>query len=624
MVTVSKHAEATQRGSSGDTVFVDFEPVGRRGPCTRGLSLLECARHLGVELSAVCGGTGTCGRCRVVIAKGEVSPPTSVEKSLLSPEDLSSGLRLACQAVPSTDCVIHVPPESLTAAQRTQVEGLAEIPSTDPPVTTVMVTVDAPSMTDVTGDADRVLAKVRESIPCGCIDLEVARLLPEAVRENSYAVQVAVRGGEAVGIAAPGTPVLGLAVDLGTTKIAGYLLDMANGRTLAATGIMNPQIRFGEDVVTRMSRVLQSDSAGDDLSTAVIAALNDMARDLAGEAGANVSNIVEAVIGGNTAMHHLLLKLPVTHLARAPYVPALSDSFDVKAQRLGLRIAPGAYVHILPNVAGFVGGDHVAMLLATGIHEMNDSVLAIDIGTNTEICLAANGKLTSVSCASGPAFEGGHIRDGMRAADGAIEHVEICDDVVHIQVIGGTEPVGICGSGILDALGELTTHGIVDRTGRLNSKHPLVVSDNVTREFVIVPAGQRRNGRPLGLTQSDIRQLQLAKAAIATGIQVLLADAGLAPEDLTSIIVAGAFGTYIDLNSAMAVGMLPRLPVERYRQVGNAAGSGAKLALASTARRREARKLAHSIGYIELASDPTFMTRFVANTYLQEFQQTGG
>ncbi len=623
-MTDSQRDPGPESPADNTTVVVDFEPVGRRGPCARGLTLLECARHLGVELSAVCGGNGTCGQCRVVLARGALSAPTSAEKTLLSKPDLSGGLRLACQAVPSSDCVIHVPPESLTATQRTQVEGLAEISSTDPPVTAVTVTVDAPSMTDVAGDADRVLAKVRESTTCERIDLEAARALPGLLRDNEYTVQLVVRGGEAVAVGAAASPVLGLAVDLGTTKVAGYLLDMKSGRTLAATGIMNPQIRFGEDVVTRMSHALQSDTGARDLPDTIVAALNQMAQDLAGEAGVDVSNIAEAVIGGNTAMHHLLLGLPVSQLARAPYVPALSDSVDVKARDLGLDIAPGAYVHVLPNVAGFVGGDHVAMLLAIKMRDMTDPVLAIDIGTNTEVCLIAKGKLTSVSCASGPAFEGGHMRDGMRAADGAIERVEVRDGEVHIQVIGDTPPVGICGSGILDALGVLTVQGIADRMGRLDAEHPLVKSDGKAREFVIVPEEKRRNGRPLGLTQSDIRQLQLAKAAIATGIQVLLADAGLSPEELSSVIVAGAFGTYIDLDSAIAVGMVPRLPLDRFRQVGNAAGSGAKLALASIAHRDEARRLATSIGYIELASDPKFMTRFVANTYLQQFEQTGG
>jgi uncharacterized 2Fe-2S/4Fe-4S cluster protein (DUF4445 family) len=372
-----------------------------------------------------------------------------------------------------------------------------------------------------------------------------------------------------------------------------------------------------------MSHVLQSENGAAELYDAVVASLNDLARDLAAEAGTDVSHIVEATIGGNTAMHHLLLGLPVSQLARAPYVPAVSQSIDVKARDLGLAIAGGAYVHVLPNIAGFVGGDHVAMLLATNIQQTHDPVLAVDIGTNTEVCLAASGKLTSVSCASGPAFEGGHIRDGMRAANGAIERVEVRDGEVHIQVIGETTPVGICGSGILDALGELTRNGIADRMGRLEASHPLVVSEDKAREFVLVPAEKRQNGSPLGLTQGDVRQLQLAKAAIATGIQVLLANAGLAPDDLSRVIIAGAFGTYIDLDSAMAVGMLPRLPLDRYTQVGNAAGSGAKLALASAARREEAAALARSIGYIELASDPKFMMRFVANTYLEEFQ-TGG
>ncbi|MBN1856950.1 MAG: DUF4445 domain-containing protein [Dehalococcoidia bacterium] len=609
-----------------DTLHIEFEPVGRRGRCPRGMTLLQCAQQLGVSLSAVCNGNGTCGRCRVVLSSGTLSPATSSEHLQLTDKQLTDGIRLACQAIPETDCIIHIPPESLTTIQRTQVEGLQAIQRDDPPVVTHKVPVIAPSLSDVEGDVDRVtrtLAKLH-GVACETADLEVIRATPSMLRENDWTVSASTRGKELIAVGPWPSNTLGLAVDLGTTKIAAYLLDMATGETLGMLGAMNPQIRFGEDVVTRMAHALTSPSGAEDLSSAAIGALNDMVTQLTQESGTDPARIVEAVVVGNTAMHHLLAGLPVAQLSRAPYVPAFRESMDIKARELGLHIAPGAYAHLLPNIAGFVGGDHVAMLLATQVANATAPVLAIDIGTNTEVCLAAHGHLTSASCASGPAFEGGHIRDGMRAAPGAIEHIDIEDGKVLLQVIDDAEPVGLCGSGILDGLATLLRHGIVDRMGRFNKNAPGVQIIDGKPEFVLVPSEQR-NGKPaLGLTQQDVRQLQLAKAAIETGIQALLAHASLAQDELSSVIVAGAFGTYIDLTSAIAIGMVPSLPLERFSQVGNAAGTGAKMALSSISMRNEARSIARATGYVELATSPDFMKRFVESTYLEPFPQNGG
>ncbi len=609
-------------GTAGGHVHVEFEPVGRRGRLPPGLTLLECAHRLGVGLSAICGGHGTCGRCRVRLAEGTLTPPTSVELSLLSQAELADGLRLACQAVPATDCVLHVPPDSLTATQRTQVEGLQVTAAADPPVTGRRVTVSPPSMHDVAGDADRVAAALNATSEGAClsVDLFAVRSTSSLIRASDWTVEASLRDRELIAVGPWPSPTLGLAVDVGTTKVAAYLVDLATGATLAARGAMNPQIRFGEDVVTRLSYALTHEGGLAELSHAVIDGINGLVSELTAEAHVDPQRILECVIAGNTAMHHLLLQLPVESLSRAPYVPALSDAIDIKARELGLLVAAGAYVHFPPNVAGFVGGDHVAMLTATGIERDGSPVLAIDIGTNTEVCLAANGALTSVSCASGPAFEGGHIRDGMRAAPGAIEHVALTDSDVQLQVIDDVAPVGICGSGILDALAEVVRTGVADATGRLSSASHRVRGSGNGREFVLVPEEKRDGAAALAVTQGDIRQLQLAKAAIATGIDTLLQNARLAPGDIESVIIAGAFGTYIDVDSAVSIGMLPPLPLSRFRQVGNAAGAGAKLVLASTSARRGARALARRIGYLELAATDGFMQRFVRHTYLGQWK----
>jgi uncharacterized 2Fe-2S/4Fe-4S cluster protein (DUF4445 family) len=296
----------------------------------------------------------------------------------------------------------------------------------------------------------------------------------------------------------------------------------------------------------------------------------------------------------------------VQQLGMSPYVPAIRAAVDVKARDLGLHIAPGAYVHLLPNVAGYVGADHVAMLLATQISESPDIVVAIDIGTNTEICLNCRGRLTSVSCASGPAFEGAHIRFGMRAAPGAIEHARLSDGKLDIQTIGGGAPVGICGSGLLDVVAQMRLNNVLDRTGRMG-RHPLVRVSNGINEFVLV---ERADKEAITVSQKDVRELQLAKAAIRLGIRALVEAVGLTEDTIDRVILAGAFGTYIDVESAVEIGMLPALPLDRFKQVGNAAGTGARLALISSSQRSLARKIALRAGYLELGCMPDFNRKF--------------
>jgi uncharacterized 2Fe-2S/4Fe-4S cluster protein (DUF4445 family) len=387
---------------------------------------------------------------------------------------------------------------------------------------------------------------------------------------------------------------------------------------------MNPQISYGEDIVSRITRVIESPEEGKRLQNLAAGVINELAADLCAQAGAKPAEITDAVVAGNTAMHHLLLGLPVAQLALSPFVPAVSRALDIKARDLGLNFAPGTYTHLPPNIAGFVGADHVTMLLATGAWQAEGVLIAIDIGTNTEVSLVDNGKITSVSCASGPAFEGGHIKDGMRAARGAIERLRIDGSRLQYQTIEGAPPVGLCGSGILDAMAQLYLAGIIKDNGRMGDDHPQVRTLNSQREFVIVSEAER-DGRPaIVVTQGDIRQLQLAKAAIRTGIQALLETNKRSEAEIDRVIIAGAFGSYIDVSSAMTIGMLPLLPPERFRQVGNAAGMGAKMALISRSKRAEARDIASQVNYVELASAPNFMHTFVATSALGTYRLAAG
>jgi uncharacterized 2Fe-2S/4Fe-4S cluster protein (DUF4445 family) len=474
---------------------------------------------------------------------------------------------------------------------------------------------------DLRDDMTRVLDALRDQqqVEADRIDVDVLRQLSHRLRDEDWRVQLAEREGEIISVASPHSSLLGMAVDLGTTKIAGYLLDLENGRTVAAKGVMNPQIAYGEDVVARATRAQRSPTEARRLQQLVVATLNDMVSGLCEDAGSRTEQIVEAVIVGNTAMHHLFLRLPVAQLARSPYVPAVRDALDLKARDAGLRLSQGANLHLLPNIAGYVGADHVAMLLAAEVADSDGVVLALDIGTNTEVCLAHRGQLISTSCASGPAFEGAHIKHGMRAAEGAIEYLALERHgdgyAARFQTIGDAPPVGLCGSGVLDALAELRRVGMVDPSGRMQ-EGPGVRTDDGMREFVLVEredAGQRIW---ITITQKDVRELQLAKGAMRAGIQLLLEAEGLAEEAIDEVIIAGAFGSYIDVESAVAVGMLPELPLHRFRQVGNAAGMGAKLALLSRKKRREARELAGRTRYLELTTAPNFKRVFAQATQL--------
>jgi len=596
---------------------VDFEPVGRRGKCRDDESLLECAHRLGVGIVSLCGGQGKYHCCKVQILKGSTSKPTKNEIECFSPEELKNGYRLACQTYINSDCKVRVPLESLTTPQRIQLEGLEIDVKLQPPVSSYYVQVSSPSMSDLQADGERIVERLNRqfNLSCGKIDIDVLRGISPLLRSFNWETKVFVRDDEIIAIGSRQSSGVGLAVDLGTTKIAGYLLDLSSGKILSSEGVMNPQISYGEDIISRLTYAMESSAKAVKLQKEVVEALNRLTANLCSKANVKLEEVVEAVIVGNTAMHHLLLNLPVKQLAFSPFIPAVQGALDIKARDVGLRIAPGAYIHLLPNIAGFVGADHVAMLLATKkIWEGENLVIALDIGTNTEVSLIDNGSITSVSCASGPAFEGAHIKHGMRATDGAIERVQLTEEGVEYQTVGGIAPVGLCGSGIIDAIAQLYLSGVISKEGRMND-HPRVRIHDNKREFVLVSEKERGSPPAITVTQEDVREIQLAKGAIRSGINVLLQEKGRSEEEIEKVIIAGAFGSYINIKSAVAIGMLPSLPLDRFQQVGNAAGIGAKLALLSTSERHSAESIAHGISYIELAASPHYEDIFIEAMY---------
>ncbi len=433
-----------------------------------------------------------------------------------------------------------------------------------------------------------------------------------SMRENGWCGQAVLSVNQnVIGFLRPGEPHFGLAVDIGTTKMAIFLVDLTSGQIVARTGAMNPQISYGEDVVARIAYANQSEPNRISLQRRIVETLNQTMKELCHLLGAEPSQIVDLVVVGNTAMHHLFAGLPVRQLGQAPYVAATITALQFPAREIGLTCAPGARVYLPPNIAGYVGADHVAMLLASRIYQKDGISVALDIGTNTEISLSKGGQIFTCSCASGPAFEGAHIHAGMRAVPGAIERAQFFECEWHFTTVDGEPPIGICGSGILDVVSELLYSGQIDEAGRFTDKAFRRVEYPQGGAIELVTSDQSGTGKPILVTRGDIREIQLAKAAIRSGVEVLLEHAGIQPGEIDRFLVAGAFGTYLNLESAVRIGMFPDLPPDRYEQIGNAAGIGARMMLISEPSRQEAEALLGRISYIELTTENDYMDSYI-------------
>lgn len=587
-------------------VQVTLEPMGVRIEVPAGLTLLECAHRAGIEINAVCGGNGTCGMCKVILMQGSFSPLETIEQDLLTPEEITRGWRLACQAQVWSDARLQFPPESLATLQRLQLEGLEM--DVQPDLLVGWQDVDFPQ--GIPTDAAGVLAwlgqKSSSQIPPG--------LIPQAeqlLKCGQKRLRIAFNANQIISVLPAGSPLFGLAVDIGTTKVAAYLVDLHSGKTMASAGVTNPQIAYGEDVISRIEYSDNHPSGGAELQRVLVEALDELARELCRKAGVILEQVVEGVMVGNTAMHHLLVGHSVHSLGTAPYTAGILAAMEFPAAELGLHLAPGASIHLPPNIAGFVGGDHVAMLLATRAAELGQTVVALDIGTNTEISLVHRGRHLACSCASGPAFEGAHLREGMRAIPGAIERIRLDGDTVQVHTIQDQPAIGICGSGILDGVAELRRVGLVDSRGSFRKGDPRLTLQAGKPSFLLVPAGRSGHGREIRISREDVNEIQLAKAAIRSGVEILLREAGITSREIELFLVAGAFGTYLDLTSAVSIGLFPPIPLEIFRQVGNAAGAGARQMLISGQMREKAKHLGERIEYVELTTVPGYSDVFM-------------
>jgi uncharacterized 2Fe-2S/4Fe-4S cluster protein (DUF4445 family) len=667
---------------------VVFQPSGRQGAVAEGTTVLDAARGLGVEIEAICSGRQTCGKCQVAVMEGSfakhgltsaadhLSLPDGRENSYWARHPQTPGHRLACGCEVRGDLVIFVPEESQARKQVVRKAAGERAINVDPAMRLYYVEIEPPTLEHQLGDWDRLAREFADRFGLANLQIDPVLLggLQSTLRKEGWKATVTVWKDREVVRIQPGysDEIYGLAVDIGTTTVAMHLCDLRTGAVLATVSRMNPQVVYGEDL---MSRVSYADNQSDGLATlhdAIIAALNDLAAEAAAHAGAAPDAITDVVLVGNSVMHHILLNIPPRELGQSPFGPAVSDAVDIKARELGLRLAPGAQVHVLPLEAGHVGADNVGVILADQPHlaPADEIWLIIDVGTNGEILLGNGQALYSASSPTGPAFEGAQIRHGMRAAPGAIERVRVDPETLNVsfKVIGreewsadwgavehesreihsvgsgeaetqdpldeedrrrreaeerrrrrraellGEGPIlaaGICGSGIIEAVSELFMAGVLTPDGRFAPEisTPRLAWHGTKARFVLAWPHETSSGRPIVLTSDDVRAIQLGKAALYSGARLLMERIGA--DRVDRVLLAGAFGSYIDPLHAMVLGMIPDCELGRVASVGNSAGDGARIALLDKNQREEARRLARWTQYVGIALEPRFQDAFV-------------
>ena len=616
-----------------------FQPSGRRGQVPEGTTILDAARRLGVGIEAVCGEQLVCGKCRVRVMEGNfpkegitssmshVSGLDEKEIKVLKRKDAEEHVRLACSTKILGDVLVFVPEASRTGKQVvSKAAGIIKV-KLKPAVMKYYVELPPPALDDPLGDFERmgkVLAK-NHRLKGLTIDYRALQGLPDAVRKGDWKVTVTVWNKSEIIRIEPGmvTTNIGLAIDIGTTTVAGYLTDLNTGKVLATESMMNPQVRYGEDVMSRITYCMMNEQTGlKELQATIIEGLNTIAKQSAHKAGFTPQDISEMTLVGNTAMHHILLGINPEYMGVAPFTPALHHSVDLKAERFGIEILPGGNIHIMPIEAGFVGADNVGCLIADTPHKRDKMTLLIDIGTNGELVFGNRKKLISCSCATGPALEGAQIEFGMRAAPGAIERVKIDTQTLEpeYKVIGNNEwsdgtrnmqAKGICGSAIIDVIAEMFKAGIIRKNGQLNMdlKSPRVrKGDKGLNEYVLAWKHETSIDHDIVVNQKDVRAIQLAKGALYSGCLIMMRK--LKVKQFDRLAVAGAFGSHIDKIAAMSIGMFPDCDLKKVEYIGNAAGDGARIALLNTDKRKEANEIARQVEYVELALEEDFNDRF--------------
>ncbi|MEI2777195.1 MAG: ASKHA domain-containing protein [Tetrasphaera sp.] len=615
-------ADASDEGGPAEgvgRVALRFQPTGREHRVPPGVSVFDAASWNGIAIDSTCGGHGTCRKCKVRVTTG-TAPVTSHDRRTFTARELAAGWRLACLVQARQDLDIEVPP--LVTRPKAATVGVGRQVILRPAVQKRYVALDEPHLGDQRTDLRR-LADAIDDLDLRP-DLYALRRLPKVLRENDFKVTAVIVDETLIDIEPGDTSALryGLAIDLGTTTVVATLLDLETGTPCAVASILNKQQPFGGDVITRISATMLDPEAAGRLRQAAGHTLAELAYHVRQEAGVDAQHIYEIAVAGNATMIALLLGIDPEPLGVAPFIMTHDHFPTIHASDIGLQLHPGARVTLFPALGAYVGGDIVAGMLATGMDRDKRARLFIDVGTNCEIVLSDGNRLVATAAPAGPAFEGGAIRRGMRAADGAIEVVKLTDDGVDLGVIGAVEPVGLCGSGLVDAVAELVRVGLLDASGRFvpdddAARIAPALADRLTKvgeERVFILHRPTPDASPedcVFLSQRDIRELQFAKAAIATGWRLLCEEIGLDPADIQQVLLAGSFGSYLSPAAAIRIGLVPKLPVLRIVSAGNVAGEGAKMVLLSARERNGADALLKEVQYVELSDRADFNDRFV-------------
>ena len=596
-------------------VEVHFLPLGASARVPAGTVALDAAAEAAITLEAPCGGRRLCGKCRVAFV-GDPPDPTAVERELIGAGDLAAGVRLACRARLETDATLRLLPPARVDWWKMAATDLAGV-EPDPCVHTVRCQLPAATLSSPAA----ITTRLRHEVGALSLPLAVLRSLSSGggAAPAGGALQAVVVGEEIVDVwpcgggAVVAPPLHGVAVDIGTTTIVGYLMDLRSGRQLAAASAMNPQASFGADIISRLHAILDDPHNLTRLRELVVGAVARIIVRACREAGCPPESVYEVTIAANTCMQHLFLGLDASPLAVSPFAPVVTEALDLPAAEVGLPIHPRGRVYVLPNVAGFVGSDAVAGLLASGLAHDDRWRLFLDIGTNAEIVLGRRGRLLTCSAAAGPAFEGGNISCGTVAREGAVSRVRWEGGQLRVETVGGSAATGVCGSGLIDAVCTLVDLGVVLPSGLLPPPERWSAAARAGVRWAGSPGGVvlAEADRPVVLTQGDVRQLQLAKGAVRAACEILLRTAGIEATDLGEVLLAGAFGNYLDPGSALELGLLPAVPPQAVRSIGNASGTGAKLALLVRAAREEATVLRDAAEYVELSVHPEFQAVFM-------------
>ena len=614
---------------------ITFLPDKKNIEVSQGTTALEALERAGINIDTPCGGKGICGKCKILINTG-ITTATPIEEELLSEEEIKKGFRLACQAKLFKDTIIEVPSEIrldfkgvFSSNLKGDIHRIKKNFALDSNLKKVFLGLEKPSLDDQRSDWERIkdglsLKKI-ENISNLKISLPILKKIPLLIRKADFKITVTICNDEIMDLESGNTAKksYGIAFDIGTTTVVGYLIDLGSGEELSAVAKTNPQVIHGDDVISRIGFTQQPKGGLEKLQKEIVITLNEIIRETTQKAEIDKNNIYETVIVGNTCMHHLFLGLNPIHLAPSPYIPVIKESLSLKVKDIpGLSLNPAANIYMLPNISAFVGADILAGILSTSMWREDKTILLVDLGTNGEVVLGLKKKLWACSVAAGPAFEGARISSGMRAAEGAINKVKIDSKFIIYKVIEDGKVRGICGSGLIDLIAELLKLGLINKSGKLigreegNSElseeiRKRIIKGQKGNKFLLVKGKETENGKPLYLTQRDIREVQLAKAAIFAGIKILLKEVNIPLEDIQEILLAGAFGNFIDKKSAVRIGLLPNLPLKKIESVGNAAGRGAEITLCSNKMREVSEEISKKVKYVELSSRPDFQEEFI-------------